>query len=299
MTKLTTLMMMGFFQLLSLLPLRFLRFLGRVLGACWWQIGSRSKMVTLENLAICFPSMTEQERLLLAKRSLQHMVMTGLELGPIWCRPFEQLLANIDQIEGEEIIEQLLSEGKGVILLAPHIGAWEFLGLYLGKHFPTTNLYQPPDSPALHQIMLKSRQRSSAKLAPTNTRGVKILLQTLKRGELTGILPDQVPPRESGDYGDFFAIPALTTTLVKNLAARTGAKVVTGAAYRINRSGKFKLVFSMVEDAVYDDDIHTSLTALNRSVERCVMVAPEQYQWEYKRFKRQPAGRQQYYQKKR
>ena len=299
MTKLTTLMMMGFFQLLSLLPLRFLRFLGRVLGAGWWLVGSRSKMVTLENLAISFPAMTEQQRLQLAKRSLQQMVMTGLELGQIWCRPVDKLLAKIDHIEGEGIIEQVLSEGKGVILLAPHIGAWEFLGLYLGKHFPTTNLYQPPDSPALHQIMLNSRQRDGSKLAPTNTRGVKILLQTLKRGELIGILPDQVPPRESGDYGDFFATPALTTTLVKNLAARTGAKVISGAAYRINRSGKFKLVFSMVEDGVYVDDMYTSLTALNHSVECCVSVAPEQYQWEYKRFKRQPAGRQQYYQKKR
>jgi KDO2-lipid IV(A) lauroyltransferase len=208
-------------------------------------------------------------------------------------------MEKIDRIEGEGIIEQALAEGRGVILLAPHIGAWEFLGLYLGKHFPTTSLYQPPDNPALHQIMLKSRQRSNASLAPTNTRGVKILLQTLKRGELIGILPDQVPPREGGDYGDFFATPALTTTLVKNLAARTGAKVITGAAYRINRTGSFKLVFSAVDEAVYADDMHTSLTALNRSVERCVLEAPEQYQWEYKRFKRQPVGRQQFYQKKR
>ena len=33
-----------------------------------------------------------------------------------------------------------------------------------------------------------------------------------------------------------------------------------------------------------------ALQALNHSIETLVREAPEQYQWEYKRFKRQPEG---------
>ena len=33
-----------------------------------------------------------------------------------------------------------------------------------------------------------------------------------------------------------------------------------------------------------------AVIALNQSVEECVNDCPEQYQWEYKRFKRRPAG---------
>ena len=33
--------------------------------------------------------------------------------------------------------------------------------------------------------------------------------------------------------------------------------------------------------------VAASAAAINRSIERCVTLAPEQYQWEYKRFRRQ------------
>jgi KDO2-lipid IV(A) lauroyltransferase len=36
--------------------------------------------------------------------------------------------------------------------------------------------------------------------------------------------------------------------------------------------------------------------ALNRSVESCIADCPEQYQWEYKRFKKQPDGAPRRYQ---
>ena len=42
---------------------------------------------------------------------------------------------------------------------------------------------------------------------------------------------------------------------------------------------------------IYSDDLITSLTGLNKSVEECVTDIPEQYQWEYKRFKQDPSGK--------
>ena len=37
------------------------------------------------------------------------------------------------------------------------------------------------------------------------------------------------------------------------------------------------------------DDVEAA-TALNRGVERCIGVCPEQYLWSYKRFRSRPAG---------
>lgn len=294
MQKLTATILVGFFRLLSLCPVGLLHWLGKGLGELLWLLNTRSKKVTEENLSICFPHMTAAERQRLAKASLWHLAMTALELGPIWFLSLDKLFAKISHIEGEALVKEARTQG-GVIVLAPHIGAWELLGLYLAANYPLTSLYQPPDHPALHQLMIKARARSGASLAPTNARGVKTLLQTLKRGEMVGILPDQVPPKEGGDYADFFAMPALTTTLVKNLAARTGAKVLTAAAYRDTKTGTFRLVFASPPEAIYSKDNSRSLTAMNESVEQCVLLAPEQYQWEYKRFKKQPAGQKQFY----
>lgn len=59
--------------------------------------------------------------------------------------------------------------------------------------------------------------------------------------------------------------------------------------------GGFELVFAEPDAGIYSEDAITSLTAMNRSVEACVADAPAQYQWEYKRFKKQPEGMEKRY----
>jgi len=39
----------------------------------------------------------------------------------------------------------------------------------------------------------------------------------------------------------------------------------------------------------------TSLTAMNRAIERCIAIAPAQYLWSYRRFKTQPEGAEPFY----
>ncbi|MEE8059592.1 MAG: lysophospholipid acyltransferase family protein [Pseudomonadales bacterium] len=297
MAKITSLFLIALFQLLSLLPMRLLRWLGRLVGNLLWLFNGRSRRITEENLAACFPDMRVAQRADLTKHSLQNLGITILELGPIWCSPVDKLLTKVSQVSGEHYLQQGLADGNGVIILAPHIGAWELLGLYIAKRYPLTTLYQPPDNPAIHDLIVKVRTRNSSGLAPANTKGVKMLLQRLKRGEVIAILPDQVPPQEGGDFAAFFGIPALTTTLVKNLAQRTGAKVIIGCALRAPRNGNFELIFDALSEDMATADTLTSLTVMNKKIQDCVMKAPEQYQWEYKRFKKQPGGECKYYQK--
>ncbi len=296
MIKLTSLALIAFFQLLSLFPIRFLRTLGRPVGRLLWLLNGRARHTTEENLAICFPLMERAERAALARDSLQHLAMTALELGPVWRRSVSRVLVTISTVEGEHVLQQAWDEGRGVIILAPHIGCWELLGLHLAEHYPLTTLYQPPDNPAMDALMLKARSRNSSGLPPANIKGVKQLLQRLKKGELIAILPDQVPPAEGGDFAPFFGVPALTTTLVKNMVKRTEAKVVIACALRESGTGTFKIIFDTVPDELYSADTQLSLAAMNQAVEHCVLRAPEQYQWEYKRFKKQPGGERKYYQ---
>jgi KDO2-lipid IV(A) lauroyltransferase len=54
--------------------------------------------------------------------------------------------------------------------------------------------------------------------------------------------------------------------------------------------GGWELHFLAVEEALYNENITISLAALNRGVESIIALAPEQYQWEYKRFRDRPTG---------
>jgi uncharacterized protein YndB with AHSA1/START domain len=55
-------------------------------------------------------------------------------------------------------------------------------------------------------------------------------------------------------------------------------------------SSELEIVFREVDERLYSPDLDTSLAGLNASVEAVVREVPAQYQWEYKRFKRQPEG---------
>ena len=63
----------------------------------------------------------------------------------------------------------------------------------------------------------------------------------------------------------------------------TGALAVFGFAQRI--SGGFQIRYLPASEKIYSEDISESFIALNTGVEKCISYCPEQYQWEYKRFR--------------
>ena len=83
-------------------------------------------------------------------------------------------------------------------------------------------------------------------------------------------------------------------TLGSKLLRRSGALAVCAYCKRLPGGG-YELRFRPVDDAIYDRDLMTSLAGLNSSVEACVRECPEQYQWEYRRFKFLTDFRRRYY----
>lgn len=230
------------------------------------------------------PDKDADARLTLTRESLQHTVFMLFELARVWTWPWkkiERLL--LPEIEGATLLQQALADDRGLVVLGPHIGNWEVLGFYLQSLKQVTVLYQPIDSAVANELILDCRERHGSTVLPTDRRGVMGLFKHLKAGGLTGILPDQVPD-QGGAFAPFYNTPAYTMTLVYNLIQRTGCRVLMGACVR--KGGQFQLVFFEPDTAIYSSDESESLAGLNRSVESVVALAPEQYQWEYKRFRR-------------
>lgn len=275
-------------RLLSWLPLRVLHALGSGLGWLLNRLANRERATTRRNLAVCFPDMADPARQAMARASLRHTACTALEMGKAWLAPLPKTIALIKETEGHAEFLAAVEAGKGVILLAPHLGNWEILGHFASQGIAACFMYQPPRSAALDRLLKAGRSRSGAALAPTTRKGVAQVLAALQRGELVGVLPDQVPAVGSGEFAPFFGHSAYTMTLVSKLARRTGAAVFCGCNQRLPAGAGFRAVFRPVDEAIRSADMGISLTTMNRAVEECVQLAPEQYQWEYKRFRRQP-----------
>jgi KDO2-lipid IV(A) lauroyltransferase len=271
----------------SVLSLPAARRLGRVLAKIYWPIGGRSRKVTQCNIAAVFPELPPAQQLQLSKDSVMATAALLTEMGHVWLKPWSYVSSLILEITGEELILDAQAAGRGVILLAPHLGNWEVVGLHLGTLGNTVSLYQPPKITRLGPVIERARQASGATLVPTDSRGLAKLLRCVKGGGISAILPDQAPEDlNSGQNSPFMGIPCFTGTLASNMIRRTGALAVFGFAKRV--PGGFSIHYELAENDIYAKDTAVSLDALNRGVERCVRSCVEQYQWEYKRFRVRP-----------
>ncbi len=282
-------------HLLAHLPLGWLHHIANWTGSYYARNDNKHSLVTRLNIERCFPELTANEQQRLTKQTLIEGSKTLLECSKIWLGNRNKVSALIQQVSGEEHLKAGLTRGKGVILVAPHLGNWEMLGVYCAPRYPMTNLYRPPRMAALDSIILNGRKRYQQKLAPTNARGIRVLYQVLAKNEVIGILPDQDPRSNSGNFAPFFGIQANTMTLLSRLAQKSNAAVLLTYAERLPDSKGFHLHFIPAPAEVCSTDTQTSIVAINQMIEDAVRTIPAQYQWNYKRFATRPEGEAEFY----
>lgn len=282
-------------KLLALLPLRINQALGAFVGWVIWGLRLRPEKITRLNIDTCYPQLSQQERDRLVKASVMGTAQTMTELAFVWFSSPEKVLKKVVKVEGEELLQKSREQGKGVMFLGPHLGNWEVTGLYLGSRFQMASMYKPPKMPDFEKAMSQARGQTGAELVPTTPRGVARLLTILKNGGVVGILPDQVPTQNSSEFAPFFGREAHTMILVSKMLQKVDVDVYTAYAIRLPKGEGFTLCIRAVAPAIFDADLRTSLTALNRAVELAIADAIPQYQWEYKRFRRLAPGQEKIY----
>jgi KDO2-lipid IV(A) lauroyltransferase len=272
----------------ALLPMPFNHALGTIIGYLLYLLPSRIKHISRVNIEMCLTQHDTTARHRILRKSLINVGKAITETGPIWLWPQQKTLQLIRAVENEHLITQGLEQQKGVILLVPHLACWEIMGVYLTSRYPMTMLYRPHRIQSLTQLMIEGRERQGGKLAPTDIQGVRLLIKSLKNNELTAVLPDQDPGYEKGEFAPFFGHPANTMTLLSKILQKTGARAISAYAERLPNGQGYHIHFYDADPDVNSSNLTTSLTAVNREVEQLILRCPDQYQWGYPRFRRQP-----------
>lgn len=286
MERLAAMALQALIRLFALLSIETQRALGRFLGALVWRLDLEPARITRINLVHCFPELPLEARERLVRSSIENTAQLVTETGVVFHWSRDRWEALITRVEGASLIDAAQCDGRGVLILVPHLGNWEFLALYLGR-YGVTALYDPPRQRLLDGPIRRARSRAGARLEPISQHGIRAIYRSLAEARVAALLPDQVPRRDAGLHVEFFGHPALTMTFAHRLITRTHPEVLIGAALRA--PGGFRLRFVPADPEIYDPDSSRSLAAMNGSIEKLVRSAPEQYQWEYRRFKRQPA----------
>ncbi|MDN5869386.1 MAG: lysophospholipid acyltransferase family protein [Nitrococcus sp.] len=276
-------------RLLAWLPLPLLHAVAALAGTLAALIPNDARHIARVNAELCFSDWPVRRKRALVRCALRESAKALLELGALWYRPPRRLLRLIREVEGGEILDTAIASGRGVLIIAPHLGSWELLQVWVAKRTSLHALYRAPRQADLEDLIRSARGRSGARFWPARPGGIRALYRALRAGSAIGILPDQQPRRE-GVFAPFFGVPAKTMTLFSKLAARSQAPMVIGWAERLAHGRGYRLHWGAVDEAVRDPDPLQAAAALNRVIEAAIRLRPCQYQWSYRRFSRQPAG---------
>jgi Kdo2-lipid IVA lauroyltransferase/acyltransferase len=285
----TARLVLAFGRLCAGLPFAWTRRLGRLTGGAVARVPNSLRAIADLNLSLCFPDLTDGDRRRLVRRVLTENGATVLEMLSIWRWPAERLRRLEREVEGMDLFERAMSRGRGTLLLAPHLGNWEFLNAFLMRHTQFFGLYRPPRIAELDDFMRRARQRTGCIMVPATPAGMRPLFKALRNNHTVLILPDQEPLKGHGVHAPFFGVPALTMTLVSKILGRTGCEALFVTAERC-REGGFRIRFEQPPEGLADPDEERAAATLNRGVETCVRRCPEQYLWTYKRFLTAPPG---------
>jgi len=211
-----------------------------------------------------------------------------MELPFLWMRPPSQPILPRMRFENEALLEAALARGKGVLLLTPHMGCFEVAAQAIAERFGTTSpitvLYRPARKPWLRELVKTSRERPQLFAAPATLAGVRLMIRALRRGQMVGLLPDQVPPEGMGVWAPFFGREAYTMTLAARLVQQTGAELLLTWAERLPRGAGYVQRFSSFHEEL-PADAAESARRINRAMERLILQCPQQYLWGYHRYK--------------
>ena len=110
-------------RLLALLPLAWVRALGRLLGVVLYRLARARRRVVLVNLGLCFPQLGERQLRAAARDTFVHFAQAWLDRGWLWNSPPEVLRRRL-------VLRGALQELAGsspTVIFAPH-----FFGLDAG-----------------------------------------------------------------------------------------------------------------------------------------------------------------------
>ncbi len=282
---------------LASFPFPLLRIMAKGISFLSWHGQTFIRKVIYTNINLCFPQLNPDEKKRLAQMATLEIIRTGMEMPRIWLHAMEDDPALSGGVQGQELIDEALSHGKGLIMIGPHLGQWEYFILQMASLYPCTVMSNNADDivPArINEFIQKGRMKNGATMVEAQ-QGVKVLVEALKCSKIVMIAPDQIPANTNAYiFADFFGQSTPTMTLVSRLAKATDARLLCGFSRRLD-SGQYQLVIRPVDPGMYSRDLTESVSAMNKSVENLILEAPAQYLWTYRRFRRGPEGRRKIY----
>ncbi|MBC3907641.1 LpxL/LpxP family acyltransferase [Undibacterium umbellatum] len=269
------------------LPLPVLGRLGEGVGSLLFMVIRKRRHITLTNLSLCLPQLSEAERLAMAKRHFQVYARSVLERGILWWAS-EARLKRLIQID-PAVPMAAMADGP-TILMCPHFVSLDVAGVAVMLESSLCSIYTQQRSKVFDAALRKGRSRFRPVKLFSRAEGVKPIIRAMREGLPFFMLPDMDFGAKDAEFVSFFGVPAATLTAVPRIAATTGAKVIPVIATILPNYQGWKVTFHEPWKNYPGDDIVAATRSMNAFIEQEILKAPAEYFWAHKRFKTRPPG---------
>lgn len=275
---------------ISCLPTALVAGIAYAVGWLLFPLGGR---VTMINLRLCFPQMSEAERRKLGRRHFMRLARSVLEMGILWWRPAKRVLGLI-RIEGREHLDNL--KGQPVIILTPHFVGLNMGGAKFAAEWPgSMAFYSKQKTPWMDELLLQGRLRFGEPELFAKQDGLRPVIRKIRDGVPFVFLPDMDFGRTDSVFVPFFGVDCATVTTLSRLAQLTKAKIVPCVTRQLSASAGYEMRLYPAWDNFPSGDLAADARRMNEFIEQRVLEMPDQYYWVHKRFGTRPLGERNLY----
>ncbi|MBW2408176.1 MAG: lysophospholipid acyltransferase family protein [Deltaproteobacteria bacterium] len=273
---------------MAAIPARHIVNLGKLAGALFYYVDVPHRRIVRRNLQFVHPDWSLDQVEILSKKIFQNVTVTVLEIIQLASLSCEEISDRIT-IHGDGHIQRALELKRGLIMISAHIGSWE-AGLQFLSCFcqaPITGVAKKIRFKPLHRWLNRLRVRFGMKIIDKKG-ALPRMRQTLRRGEVIGLLIDQSKRSESVDV-DFLGKRVTAPSAAAFLALRCQSPVLPVFCIR-GSHGHINIRVGSPLNLRHTGDLRTDLIANTQMmmdiVEDAVRSYPDQWLWMHKRWKK-------------
>jgi KDO2-lipid IV(A) lauroyltransferase len=259
----------------------------------YWPFGIRRGVVERQ-LSAAFPEWTPDRVRETARASYEHLGRTTIEAAVIARFDPRQVVELFDEPENWHLLERAANrgDGRGIIIVAGHLGNWELGGAYLAaRGLDFEAVARQMENPLFDGYLSRTRRRSGMKVIYDGD-AVRRVPRALRSNALVAFLMDQGAVGLASTWVPFFGRLAKTPRGPAVFALRLQAPVFFLAPLR-RADGGFTLGIEEVPVRETGDraaDVDRIVADYTAVLERWIRRTPEQYFWHHRRWKHQQPG---------
>ncbi len=243
----------------------------------YYLIPIRKKQV-FENLELAFREKTSAWYFKTAKDSYKFFINNFIQF---FAFPNSFLKSKIT-VKGQKLLNNTLKDGKGIIFVSGHFGAWEILGAWLSyNNYPISAVATQQKNHGADKFFVELRSTFGMKHIYRKS-SLDNMYNVLEHGDILALVSDQ-DARNRGVFVNYFNRKTSTPKGAARFHLENGAPIIFTICYQ-NKPNYYTIEFHLIK--ITPDATIESITQTYTSLlEKYGRQYPKQYFWFHRRWK--------------